>query len=355
MRVVIDARMLLPQQTGVGRYLLGLASALAHIPGDDRFEFWLQSRLPDDHPIFALQNQRVALHKLPIDHLDPRQQWVIPAKLRRERPEVLHYPHFDLPFAVPGAVVATIHDLKFTAGRARCVIAVSESTRADIIRYLHVRGDKIVVVPEGVDAETYRQPVPVELENLRHKYRLATPFILFIGERRLHKNITGSIRAFDLFRKMSASPFQLVIAGKPYADYQEPERLVEALGLEESVRFLNYVPESDLPALYRAAEALLMLSWYEGFGLPVLEAQAAGTPVVAAQTTSLPEVLGEAGLLVPPDQPEQAAEALRQVVSGGSLRQELIERGFEHARQFTWDRCAHETFKIYQSAAGERA
>ncbi|MBN1147315.1 MAG: glycosyltransferase family 4 protein [Anaerolineales bacterium] len=381
MRVVIDARMLLPQMTGVGRYLLGLGRALGDLPGEDRFEMWLQAGLPRDHPVWRLADGRaaqpVSLRQLPIRHMDWRAAWMLPGQLSRAQADLLHYPHFDLPWTASGAIAATIHDLKyiarpdffphvsrakrlvmlammaFTSRRARRVIAVSHSTRQDIIRRLHVEPGKVIAIPHGVD-ERYWQPAPAsEIEALRLRYGLGERLILFVGERRPHKNITGLLRAFAAFRRMAREPYQLVIAGKRYADYQEPEEIIESLALKNAVRLLEYVSDEDLPLLYRAADALVLLSYYEGFGLPVLEAMASGAPVVASNVTSLPEVVGQAGLLVSPDDPEQAAAAILKAIPGGALREPCIARGLERASQFTWEECARRTVEVYRQAISE--
>jgi len=374
MKIVVDARLILPRMTGIGRYLCGLGRGMPQLPGDDRFEFWVQPGLPTDHPIWALAGDHLSLREVPIPHMSLRQQWALPAELLRHRPDLLHYPHFDLPWAVPGPVVATIYDLKYivqpaffphfgrikrllmlvmmaiTVRRARRVIAVSESTRQDIIRYLRADPRKVAVIPGGVEDVYFHPPPGHALQEVRRRYGLEKPFILFVGERRPHKNIVGLLQAFQSFRRLGYKVHHLVIVGKHYADYQEPERIVEALSLTGLVRFLDHVPEEDLPPFYRAADAFVLLSLYEGFGLPVLEAMASGTPVVAARTTSLPEVVGDAGLLVDPRRPAEVALALSQVIPGGKQRDTYIVRGLKRARQFAWERCAEKTIALYREA-----
>jgi glycosyltransferase involved in cell wall biosynthesis len=373
--IAIDARMILPKMTGVGRYLLGLAAGLRTLPEDDYcYEFWLQPQLSKDHPIWGLENDRLKLHRLTIPHMDYRQQWILPAEIRRRKPDLLHYPHFDLPFAVSGPVVATIHDLKyiarpdffpthgiakkllikimtsFTARRASRVITDSQSTRQDLIQYLKIEPGKVVSVPAGVGEKYFIAPSPTSLQFVRRRYHLPDSFILFVGERRPHKNIPGLIRAFEIFSRDIPRPYHLVVVGKRYSEYREPEQLVEALGLNGKVHFLDHVPDDDLYCLYHIADVFVLLSFYEGFGLPALEAMASRAPVVAARASSLPEVIGDAGLLVEPDNPEQVALAIRQVVPGGEHREELIAKGLERSHQFTWERCAQETIAVYREA-----
>jgi len=382
MNVAIDARMLLPQMTGVGRYLLGLSRALSALDEDCSFELWLQPDLPREHPVWDLQARGLKLHRLPAGPMDYRQQWVLPAEVRRRKPDLLHYPHFDLPLTVPGPVVATIHDLKyiarpeffpnlsriksllvkalmaFTVRRAQRVIAVSHSTRQDLIHYLRADPGKIAVIHEGVGEQFFRPPASAEMETWLRLLGLSVPFLLFVGERRPHKNIPGLLRAFQLFSTKSGGPHHLVIVGKRYGGYREPEKLVDELGLAEKVHFLEGVSDRELTYLYYGAQAFVSLSFYEGFGLPVLEAMACGVPVIAADTPAFREVVGDAGLLVETGSPEQAAEAISQVVAAGETpadpsrnqRAALVARGVERARRFTWEACARQTVQVYREA-----
>jgi glycosyltransferase involved in cell wall biosynthesis len=377
MFIAIDARMLLPQMTGVGRYLSGLAQGLASILYEDndaeQVEFWLQAGLPPEHSIWQLQSPRMKMCAIAARHMSLRQQWVVPIEARRRKPALYHCPHFDLPVLTPGKIVVTIHDLKYLAHpqffarkaharrllmrlmmgaavqRARLVITDAEFTRRDLAQRLNVPMNKTRSIPLGVEAR-YQPQIPSQaIQEMRQRYHLAENYLLFIGERRPHKNIPGLLRAFAIFQKMSQQPYQLVIAGKKYAQYDEPERLAQALGLEGSVRFLDYVADEHLPALYGDAKVLALLSLYEGFGLPILEAMACGTPVVAANRTALPEVCGQAGLLVEPQEAQQAALALLEAAEG-EPRQEWIEKGLAWAKRFTWEACARQTLEVYREA-----
>ena len=374
MRVVIDGRMILPQMSGIGRYLISLSRALHDLGDDTLFELWLQEDLSIDHPARKLAGENFQVRVLPVKHMSLSGQWQIPFEAARSHADVLHFPHFDLPWATPGRIVATIHDLKyiahpeffphfeeskrlamhlmmaFTCRRSQLILCDSKWTAQDLHARIGVPKQKLRPVPLGVDERLFISSLPDALQELRQRMHLDQPFILFVGERRPHKNLIGLMKAFSLFRRMSNQPYQLVIAGKPYADYQEPETIAKQFGLSDSICFLDYVAEYDLPVLYQAAEAFISLSHYEGFGLPILEAMASGTPVVAANCTALPEVVGEAGMLVDPDNPDQAADALRQIVRGGAQREQMIALGSERARQYTWERTAQKTLEIYREA-----
>jgi len=372
MKIIVDARLILPQQTGIGRYLIGLIQAISNLSGSDEFEIWVQDNLPSDHQIWSFQSSRVKLHQLPVAHMSVRQQWAIPLKVKRTPHNVFHYPHFDLPFATPGKTVVTIYDLKyivhpdffpqlarvkrlvmkimmaFAVRRAQRVITISNNSLNDIIQQFRIPSEKIRVTYLGVASRYFIKSDTTIIEAYRRRFSRQDPFILFVGERRPHKNIIGVIQSFKTFITMSPKPYQLVIAGKPYADYHEPERLAESLGLADRIHFIDSPPDGDIHLLFQSAEALLLLSRYEGFGLPLLEAMASGTPVIASNTTSLPEVIGDAGIVVPVDDPDITAEALQQIVKGGDKREMCIARGYERARQFTWERCAQQTINIYR-------
>jgi alpha-1,3-rhamnosyl/mannosyltransferase len=374
MKVAIDGRMLLPEMTGAGRYLMGLASALAKQREGDDFELWLQEGLPSAHPVWSIQTERLRLGTIAARQMQVRAQWIVPREVKRRRPDLFHYPHFDLPWATGGEIVATIYDLKYvarpeffphlaaikrlgirmmtsyTCRRARQIITISQHTARDLQARLKVSHEKITPIPLGVEERFFCPRTPEKTHDFRQRSQLIRPYLLFVGERRPHKNIPGVIQAFATFRKVGGKDYQLIIAGKPYADYRLPEQMVEDLDLQGSVRFIDYVADEDLPLLYGEAEAVVLLSFYEGFGLPILEAMACGTPVVASDTTSLPEAVGEAGWLVPPGNPEIAAMALRQAVFDGEMRSEYISRGQDRARMFTWERCAKRTIEVYHKA-----
>lgn len=376
MDIVIDARLLLPGQwTGIGRYLVGLAQGFAALEVDDRFEFWLQPGLPQDHPLRRCAGPCIRLAEVPISHKSLQAQWNLPRAVHKRKPDLYHSPHFDLPYLLPGPAVATIHDLKYllrpdffpqqgwlrrliilamvriTLWKARLVIVDSNHTSHDLVHRLKAQTERLRVVPLGVEERFFERLPSQALVSLRERYRLSDEYILFLGERRPHKNLPGLLRTFARLQAIDPHPGrQLVIAGHAYADYREPERLAEKLGLSTVVRFIDHPPDSDLPGLYQAAGALALLSYYEGFGLPVLEAMAGGTPVVASDTTSLPEVAGCAGILVHPDNPDTAASALQTVLPGGAEREERISAGLAHARRFTWTACARRTLEIYHEA-----
>ncbi|MCZ7553555.1 MAG: glycosyltransferase family 4 protein [Anaerolineales bacterium] len=239
---------------------------------------------------------------------------------------------------------------RFACRRAARVLCPSAFTAGDLRARLGAPPAKLRVTPLGVAPRFFERLSPAELQDFRRRSGLEAPYLLCVGERRPHKNLPGLIEAYARLSAGRQNPPRLAIVGRPYAGYRAPEALVERLGLGERVRFIDYIADADLPALYQAAELFCLLSRYEGFGLPVLEAMASGAPVIAAECGALPEVAGGAARLTPPADPEQTAAALAGLLTGGAERESAIAGGLERARQFTWERCARLTIAAYREA-----
>ncbi|OGO50734.1 MAG: hypothetical protein A2148_01680 [Chloroflexi bacterium RBG_16_68_14] len=219
-----------------------------------------------------------------------------------------------------------------------------------MIGRLGVPEEQVVAIPEAAGP----QFVPVEdeeaLGRVRRKYRLPGRYLLSVGSLEPGKNRAGLVRAYAQLRSEGVD-CPLVVAGQPAWRFEDELALVRQLGLDEQVRFLGYVPDDDLPALYSGAELLAFPSLYEGFGLPVLEAMACGTPVVTANVSATAEVAADAAMLVDPRDVAALAQAMGLLLSDETLRAELRARGLERAKQFSWQRTARETLCVYQQVA----
>ena len=268
--------------------------------------------------------------------------------------------------------VVTIHDLAFmthpecavpalraylnrvvphAVRRADHIIAVSQRTAADLVELLGVPPKKISVIHLGVDPSVRRVDDPATLAATEARYGLRRPFALAIGTIEPRKNFARLIEAFSLAHSRPGGPAQLVIAGRKGWLYDDVFAAVERLGLRDAVRFLDYIPDGDLPTLYSLASVVAMPSLYEGFGIPVVEAMACGTPVVASSAGSLPEIVGDAGLLAPPEDVDALADALTRAVSDQALRAELVARGAARVRAFDWDAAARQHVAVYHAVA----
>jgi glycosyltransferase involved in cell wall biosynthesis len=296
------------------------------------------------------------------------EQIVAPIVLSRLKPDLMHGLAFANPLLWSGPSVLTIHDLSFmrfpgrlsgerrryltwvtraSARKARRVIAVSESVKAEIVELLGVPADRIDVTLEGVHPDCHPRPVKA-VEDFRAEYNLPDRFILFLGTIEPRKNLDTLLRAYHQIGQRS--DVKLVLAGGEGWQSEPIFALIEALGLTHDVVISGFIPEAVLPLLYSAAELFVYPSLYEGFGLPAAEAMACGTPVVVSDSTSLPEVVGEDGVLLPPTDIDAWSGTLDRLLNDKSTRDDLSGRGLERARLFTWDRTARQTVETYRRA-----
>ena len=365
MRIAIDARLWGEPRSGIGRYTRSLVETLTRLAPGQRWVLYL------DRPAVPPLPDGVEARCLPWPQRLLWTLWAAPRDLRAHPVDLFHgVTGFELPPGRTCPLVTTVHDLvplRFprlvpwrhrwavrcllgsALRRARQVIAVSEATRAEILARYPVPAAKIRVVPEAAPAHV-RPPSEAAREAVRARYRLDGPYVLFVGLLEPKKNLGVLLGAVARLRAAKAwGTTELVVAGA--SGWGRDRWSVEAhrLGLDQSVRFLGAVPDGDLPALYAGARAFVFPSLWEGFGLPVLEAMAAGAPVIASRRGALPEVTGEAALLVEPEV-APLADALGQVLDDPLLRARLREAGLARAAQFSWERTATETLAVYRAA-----
>jgi len=291
--------------------------------------------------------------------------------------DLFHSPDFVLPPVAHAPALLTVHDLSFlrvpehfvpgfrsyleaavsrATVKAHHILADSNSTRCDLVELMGVDPDKITVLYPGVEKRFTEVHDPRTLATVTRRYELPTSFILGLGTLQPRKNFRGLIQAFqqlirDSAHKQEFTALHLVICGGSGWMYQDILDDVERRGLQDRVHIPGFVRDEDLPALYTLAKVFAFPSWYEGFGLPILEAQACGTPVVAADNSSLPEVVGDAGLLVDAADTEALARALGLVLTDHSLRSRLVSAGRVQAARFTWEHAAKALLATYQNLA----
>lgn len=363
-RIGIDARLTHYTQGGIAQYTQHLIRELAAI--DARNDYLILHSRKDRRCLAAGENQRRVACWTPAHHRLER--FTLAAELLPHRLDLLHSPDFIPPYDGTYRSVITIHDLAFlhypefltpasrryynsqiaaAVRRADHIITVSEATRADVINLLHVAPDRVAVVPEAAAAQ-FRPASLSEIEQVRAAYNLPPTYILFVGTFEPRKNLGGLLRAYaDLHAALPDAP-PLVIVGQRGWLYEEIFDLSARLGLTDQVLWLENVGHSDLPPIYSAAQVFCLPSFYEGFGLPPLEAMACGTPVVVSNRASLPEVVGGAALLVDPDDPTSIADALQRVIGDPALADDLRQRGLERAGEFSWRETARRTLAIYE-------
>jgi glycosyltransferase involved in cell wall biosynthesis len=284
--------------------------------------------------------------------------------------DVFHSPDFVLPPVRRARTVLTVHDLSFvrvpecadpglrsylqhvvpaSARRADIVLADSQCTKADVVELLGVDVSRVVVVYPGVEPRFRRVQDQHTLDAVRERYGLPVRFALGLGTLQPRKNLGRLIEAYAGLQEESAGGLHLVIAGGAGWMYESLFRRVAELRLQNTVSFPGYIADEDLPALYTLADLFVFPSLYEGFGLPVLEAMACGTPVVTSAVSSLPEVAGDAALLVDPLDTQALAEAMRRALEDTRLRSEMVEKGLRQALCFTWSESARQLLELYHS------
>jgi glycosyltransferase involved in cell wall biosynthesis len=369
-RIAIDARKL--RDFGIGTYVRNLLRHLARID---------QST---DYVVLCGEGDTATVEKLGVNFravpeksrpYSVREQLTVPFDLRRERVDLFHAPHYVLPPLTPCPAVVTIHDcihLRFpqylpnrvayayaraslwiATHRSHRILTVSEASKRDILRYFRVPEKKIDVIYNAIDERFGQPPNPEEMERVRERYQLDGPFILYAGNIKPHKNLERLIEAFHSLRRGGGfDTVRLLIIGDEISKYATLRRAVHRHKLHKYVRFFGFVPDETLASLYRLASVFVFPSLYEGFGLPPLEAMASGTPVITSNVSSLPEVVGDAALLIDPYEPESIADAMRRVLTDAALRDQLRARGFQRAREFSWDRSVRRVREIYGEVLG---
>jgi glycosyltransferase involved in cell wall biosynthesis len=241
------------------------------------------------------------------------------------------------------------------ARRCRRIVTISENSKRDIVRFLGVRPEKVVVTPLAADSEfaTVLDRSAPEVQNVTRDYGLEDPYLLNVGGMGRHKNTMTLVKAFHQYNQTPGAPrLTLVLAGRDYGSKRDIASLVAGLDLAHRVRFLDYVPRRDLPALYRAAHLYVSVSFLEGFGLTPLEAMSCGTPVIVSQGGALPEVVGGAGIIIEPTDVNGLAAAILRIAKDDQLRNRLSHEGMARAKAFSWKQTARQTLHAYQAAAG---
>ncbi len=375
MRIGLDITALPPQPVGAGNYIIQLANALLRRPFCDELVIFVQrSCLPllaaPGHAgvrIIPVANQPVPLRLA-------WEQVALPWWARRLKLDLLHSPHYTMPYLQPCRSVVTLHDMTFflfpelhtlpkrllfphylrlSARRADALISVSESTRQDAMRILSISPEKIRSIHLGVSPHFKPVQQPALLEQVREKYNLPRQFILYVGALEPRKNLGLLLDAFqDVQKRLTGWP--LVVVGRLGWMYQEILDKLKQSDLVDKVQFIGYVPVEDLPVIFNLADLCVYPSAYEGFGLPPLEAMACGTPVITTNVSSMPEIVGEAGVLLPPGDRASLAQAIEALLGDPERRHHLSEMGLERAAGFTWERTAGQTIQLYQEVVDAR-
>jgi glycosyltransferase involved in cell wall biosynthesis len=370
LRIAIDARKL--RDYGIGTYVRNLLRHLSRI--DAKTEYVILCRVQDCGMVEELGENFRAVPE-PAAAYSLSEQLRIPMDLRREGADLFHAPHYVLPPLVPCRSIVTIHDcihLRFpqylssrlayayarsslwvATHRSNRVLTVSEASKRDILRYFRVPESKIDVIYNAIDERFGEPPDDEEVARVQERYQLNDPFILYAGNIKPHKNLERLIEAFHMLRRGNLEHVKLLIIGDEISKYATLRRAVHKYKLHKHVRFFGFVPDRTLAVLYRLARVFVFPSLYEGFGLPPLEAMASGTPVITSNVSSLPEVVGDAAVLIDPYRSDAIADAIRRVLTEPVLHEELRQRGLQRVRDFSWDRSVRRVREIYEEVLAE--
>lgn len=370
MRIGYDITSLGARPSGVGTYTLQLLLGMAE--GEAGHEFVLLANHPDQggqlagHPTLRPRPQPFPSRMLWM-------QAVLPQFLADQGVQLCHYPNSIAPLRSPCPYIVTIHDMTLSlmpgrhpwrkqllvrpliplvARRAARVITVSQQARADIVRLLRVPEERVAVIAEAA-APIFRPAPEAEQARVRAAYGLGRPYLLFIGTLEPRKNLIRLIRAWHSLRQRGAIPHQLVIVGAPGWAYRRIYAELHRLRCADDLIFTGYLPLADLPALYSAADGFAFPSLAEGFGLPVLEAMACGTPVLVSNTPALVETAGQAAVRVDPHDVSAIADGLERLLTDQPLRDRLRRYGLARAAQFSWRRSAQATLALYHQVVHE--
>jgi glycosyltransferase involved in cell wall biosynthesis len=372
LRIGIDTRMAhYRREGGIAQYTLRLLDALLCVDAGHRFVVLHHWHDQLSHIVTSPVGSQVSARRLYTPSHHRFEQVALPLELAFAELDVLHSPDFIPPFIRRCASVITVHDLAFrlhnqlltresaayygqidhAVRSADRIIAVSEATRQDMLRLLPVDPAKVTVIHEAADPVYRPMSDPASVAPVLERYRLEKAFVLYVGTIEPRKNLPLLLHAFRRVRDGGDQTVQLAIAGRKGWLADDVYALCERLGLNAYVKFLGPLPAQELAALYNAAEAFVMPSLYEGFGLPVVEAMACGAPVLVSSVSSLPEVAGDAGLCLDPHDADAWAAALARVLGDSTLRASLRRKSLKRATAFSWERAARETLAVYQQAA----
>ena len=360
---VLDARTATPHFPGIGRYCVSLAQALIpQLTTDERLSILTTS----EHPLDLPMRQGVSCIPVDVSPFSLRQQWAVPRVLRQLDADVYHSAYYLMPYRPGVPALVTFYDLipilfpQVSSFRARVLfrltsrlalktayhaIAISAATQHDMLRCLRADPERLTITPLAA-APHFTPQSALQVAEIRDRYALPSPFILYLGSNKPHKNLSRLVEAYAPLRDLG---IPLVVAGTWLPQYPEPRRIADTLGLDNTqIRWLGPVPGQDLAALYTAALAFAFPSLVEGFGLPVVEAMACGTPVVCSRIPSLVEVAGDAAELFDPMNTTSITNALRQVIQDSDLQTTLRQRALTQAATFSWQKTAQITLDLYR-------
>ena len=368
MRIAIDVRKI--NDFGIGTYLRNLLKFLPTTSSGHEYHLICRD---EDEQLLAAFSAKFSLSFVSAQNYSVAEHFLIPARLKQIRADLYHAPHYVIPYLLPCRSVVTVHDviqllfpqylpsklaqyyaahmIRRATAVSRILMTVSEASKNDLLRMFPVDASKIRVIPNGIDPSIKIALSDTDLESVRHRLQIKGRSVLFVGNIKPHKNIERLIAAFSQLRsKPSCADLTLIVVGDEITKYPSLRRAVERHQVRPFVRFFGFVPEKTLVALYQIASLFVFPSLYEGFGLPPLEAMANGTPVVTSRISSLPEVVGDAAVMVNPYSVDEITSAMFRVLSDHEFQANLKKAGYQQAEKFNWENSARQIQEVYSEA-----
>ena len=377
MKVCLELQPYLKTKSGIGVYTYEISRCLEQISKDsiNLQVFNFKNKMDMNRKLLGIEANKDECRVMPYSVY--RRIWhYLPISynsLFKQQGDIYHFFDYIVPPRIRGKVVTTVHDMtyelypetmqkttlerikkdiNYSVERADKVITISESTKRDMMSILKISEEKIEIIPPGVDFERFNKSyTALQVQGVKERYQLPENYILYMGTLEPRKNIESIVEAFALMKKESDHSVQkikLVIAGKKGWLYESIFNKVRQLDIESEVVFTDFIEEEHKPIIYQLAKAFVFPSIYEGFGIPVLEAMAASVPVITSKVSSLPEVAGDAALLVAPKDKEKIAESMYTLITDEASREQLRLRGLKQARKFSWRASAEKLYHIYE-------
>ncbi|MFA5800897.1 MAG: glycosyltransferase family 1 protein [Thermoleophilia bacterium] len=374
MRIGIDARLLVYRR-GMGNFVYNLLIELAKLSGNEQYILYVDDKRAAE---YAPRDSRFSIKVIGPKLYPLWEQVSLPLAIKRDRLDVLHCPANTAPLVLPEHLnlVLSIHDTMFllpknvlpkspsiyqrigriyyrlvaphAAKHAKIIMTVSNHSMRDIADKLNIANNKIQVVYESGNVRSCCMPDSDVVVDVMQHFAIKGQFIFALGALDPRKNTTGVLNSFAHLKDLTKQPIYLVIAGLSDKEINKFHTLVLEMGLDGWVILLDFITDEELIALYNGADVFLYPSLYEGFGMPVLEAMACGTPVITTSAGSIPEVAGDAALFVDPMDPEEIAHSILNIISNIDIRNKLIEKGLEQAKKFSWETTARQMLEIYR-------
>lgn len=369
MRIGIDCRMYGPENTtGIGEYIRKLTDQLFELDAENEYVLFF------NEPAFSIYqppSKKIKKVRANVYWYSWKEQLIFPFILLKENVDLMHFPHFNVPVLYFKKFVVTIHDItpklfpgpkvkaslfrlfaymlvfKYAVLRSKRIITISQHSKENIIRHFNASPKKISVIYLGFNSNIKPTSDHDVIKHLKKRNNITKKYILYVGVWRDHKNIPGLVSAFEILKRDYNLDIQLVITGMYNSQYPEIKRSIEESLYHEDIILPGFVPEEDLGPLYSGAEAFVLPSFCEGFGLVAIEALLCQTPVAGSNTTSLPEVLGDSALYFDPGNPHDMASVIYKLVSEPHTRELLKKRASKIVSFYQWSKTAEQTYKIY--------